>query len=70
MPALRTKLGPGITSSMLAHAFLVVTSRAMRPAPPQVITDENADELIPLTAAETRRLFNLGTCITRPQAYH
>ena len=91
-----------ITLSMLAHAFLAVTARAMRPAPPEpkggdgtarrlkrgpaacgqifapprtyapptFITDENGRELIPLTAAEARRLFNLHTRATRPEAFH
>ena len=36
-------------------------------SPPQVITDENGEEMIPLTAAETRRLFNLYTRVTRPE---
>jgi hypothetical protein len=35
-----------------------------------VITDENGRELIPLTAAETRRLFNLHTRVTRTRAFH
>jgi hypothetical protein len=35
-----------------------------------VITDENGSELIPLTAAETRRLFNLHTRVIRPESYH
>ncbi len=89
---------------MLAHAFLAVSARALRPAPPEpppasadaggepgkkgavacgqvfapprtyspppVITDEYGHELIPLTAAETRRLFTLHTTVTRPKAYH
>ena len=32
--------------------------------------DENGRDLIPLTAAEARRLFNLHTQITRPRAFH
>lgn len=94
-----------ITLSMLAHAFLGVTARAMRPAvppdpipagtharsdtrergpdacgqvfspprtyaPPAFITDETERELIPLIAAEVRRLFNLHTRVTRPAAFH
>jgi hypothetical protein len=94
-----------ITLSMLGHAFLAVTARALRPAPPglpaasadaggeagkkgsaaagrqifapprtysppPVITGEHGSELIPLTAAQTRRLFTLHTTITRPKAYH
>ena len=39
-------------------------------SPPPVITDEYGHELIPLTAAETRRLFTLHTAVTRPTAYH
>jgi hypothetical protein len=35
-----------------------------------VITDENGEEMIPLTAAETRRMFNLHTRVTRPVPYH
>ena len=34
------------------------------------MTDETGRELIPLTAAEARRLFNLHTRVTRPQAFH
>ena len=39
-------------------------------APPAFMTDETGRELIPLTAAETRRLFNLHTRATRPAAFH
>ena len=39
-------------------------------SPPQVITDGYGEEMIPLTAAETRRLFNLYTRVTRPYEYH
>ena len=39
-------------------------------APPAFITDETGRELIPLTAAETRRLFNLHTRVTWPAAFH
>ena len=39
-------------------------------APPPFITDENGRDLIPLTAAEARRLFNLHTRVTRPEAFH
>ena len=35
-------------------------------APPAFITDETGRDLIPLTAAEARRLFNLRTRVTRP----
>src|SRR5579875_2944281 len=35
-------------------------------APPPFITDETGRDLIPLTAAGARRLFNLHTRITRP----
>ena len=35
-------------------------------APPAFVTDENGRDLIPLTAAEARRLFNLHTRVTRP----
>jgi hypothetical protein len=35
-----------------------------------LITDETGRDLIPLTAAETRRLFNLNTRVTRPGAFH
>jgi hypothetical protein len=38
--------------------------------PPAFITDETGRDLIPLTAAETRRLFNLHTRIARPAAFH
>ena len=37
-------------------------------APPAFITDETGRDLIPLTAAEARRLFNLHTRVTRPEA--
>src|SRR5258706_165474 len=39
-------------------------------APPPFITDETGRDLIPLTAAEARRLFNLHTRIIRPEAFH
>ena len=39
-------------------------------APPAFITDETGRDLIPLTAAEARRLFNLHTNLTRPRAFH
>jgi hypothetical protein len=39
-------------------------------APPAFITDETGRDLIPLTAAEARRLFNLHTNIPRPRAFH
>ena len=39
-------------------------------APPAFITDETGRDLIPLTAAEARRLFNLHTRVTRPEAFH
>jgi hypothetical protein len=32
--------------------------------------DENGRDLIPLTAAEGRRLFNLRTRLTRPTEFH
>ena len=38
--------------------------------PPAFITDDTGRELIPLTAAEARRLFNLHTRVTRPAAFH
>jgi hypothetical protein len=45
--------------------------QAFRPprtyAPPAFITDETGRDLIPLTAAEARRLFNLHTRVTRPR---
>jgi len=39
-------------------------------APPPFITDETGRNLIPLTVAETRRLFNLHTRVTRSQEFH
>ena len=39
-------------------------------APPAFITDETGRDLIPLTAAEARRLFNLHTRVARPAAFH
>ena len=39
-------------------------------APPPFITSENGRELIPLTAAGARRLFNLHVHVTRPRAFH
>jgi hypothetical protein len=39
-------------------------------APPAFITDETGRDLIPLTAAEARRLFNLYTNVARPRAFH
>ena len=38
-------------------------------APPPFITDETGRDMIPLTAAEARRLFSLHTRVTRPQAF-
>ena len=38
--------------------------------PPQFITDANGGELIPLTAGETRRLFNLYTRVIRAEQFH
>ena len=32
--------------------------------------DENGRDLIPLTASEARRLFNLNVHVTRPRAFH
>ena len=34
------------------------------------MTGDNGRDMIPLTAAEARRLFNLYTRITRPRAFH
>jgi hypothetical protein len=34
------------------------------------VKDENGRDLIPLTAAEARRLFNLHVPVTRPAAFH
>jgi len=34
------------------------------------MTDETGRDLIPLTAAEARRLFNLHTRLARPAAFH
>lgn len=39
-------------------------------SPPPPITSQNGDELIPLTAAETRRLFNLHTRVIRTEEFH
>ena len=39
-------------------------------SPLQFITDETGRALIPLTAGETRRLFNLHTRVTRPAQFH
>ena len=39
-------------------------------SPPLLITDANGDELIPLTAGEIRRLFNLHTRVTRHADHH
>jgi hypothetical protein len=39
-------------------------------ATPVFITDETGRDLIPLTAAEARRLFNLRTRVTRPAEFH
>lgn len=38
--------------------------------PPAFVTDENGRDLIPLTAAEARRLFCLSTRVTRPAEFH
>jgi hypothetical protein len=35
-----------------------------------LVTDETGRDLIPLTVTETRRLFNLHTRVTRPEAFH
>jgi hypothetical protein len=34
------------------------------------VKDETGRDLIPLTAAEARRLFNLRTRVTRPPEFH
>jgi hypothetical protein len=34
------------------------------------MTDENGRDLIPLTAGEARRLFNLHTRVTHPDEHH
>ena len=39
-------------------------------APPALVTDETGRDLIPLTAAEARRMFNLHTRVTRPVGFH
>jgi DDE superfamily endonuclease len=39
-------------------------------SPPPAITDETGRVMIPLTAAEARRPFNLHTRVTRPRAFH
>lgn len=39
-------------------------------APPAFVKDENGRDLIPLTAAEARRLFNLHTRVARPAGFH
>lgn len=39
-------------------------------SPPPVITGENGEKMIPLTAGEARRLFCLYTRRTRPEAFH
>jgi hypothetical protein len=39
-------------------------------APPAFITGENGRDLIPLTAAESRRLLNLHVPVTHPKAFH
>ena len=39
-------------------------------APPAFVTGENGRDLIPLTAAESRLLFNLHVHVTRPRAFH
>ncbi len=39
-------------------------------APPAFVTDDRGRDLIPLTAAEARRLFNLHTRVIRPGEHH
>jgi hypothetical protein len=39
-------------------------------APPKFVKDETGRDLIPLTAAEARRLFNLHTQAARPPGFH
>ena len=39
-------------------------------APPAFITGDNGRDLIPLTAAEARRLFRMHTHVTWPRAFH
>jgi hypothetical protein len=41
-----------------------------RYAPPAFVEDETGRDLIPLTAAEARRLFNLNTRVSRPAEFH
>ncbi len=60
--AARLKRGPDTCGQLFAPP------RTYSPAP--VITDETGRELIPLTAAEARRLFNLRTRVIRPDAFH
>jgi hypothetical protein len=62
MTASRLKGGPGACGQPFSPPRTY--------SPPPVITDENGQELIPLTAAETRRLFNLHTRIIRSTEHH
>jgi hypothetical protein len=39
-------------------------------SPPPVITGDDGEELIQLTAAESRRLFNLHTAVSRTTPHH
>jgi hypothetical protein len=39
-------------------------------APPAFVTDHSGRDLIPLTTAEARRLFNLHTRIIHPDEHH
>ena len=60
--ALRRKRGPEACGQRFAPPRTY--------APPPFITDETGRDMIPLTAAEARRLFNLHTRVSRPLAFH
>jgi len=62
LPASRAKRGPDACGQIFAPPRTY--------APPAFITDDSGRDLIPLTAGEARRLFNLHTRVTHPDEYH
>jgi hypothetical protein len=62
LPASRVKRGPDACGQIFAPPRTY--------APPAFITDASERDLIPLTAGEARRLFNLHTRVTRPDEHH
>jgi hypothetical protein len=62
MPRLPLKRGPDSCGQLFAPPRTYV--------PPAFIADGSGRDLIPLTAAEARRQFNLHVRVIHPQAFH